>query len=147
MKDCEKIQELLTGYIDGELDSPTCRLLEQHILGCPECKEEYGSLKRLAAGTSSAMAFDEPPPEVWDSFLDSVYNRIERRTGWTMLWVGLAMLAAYGLFLYVTTDWAPPLAKFVCALPVGGLSLLFVSVLRQRLHVQKNDRYSRDVVR
>ena len=35
MNDCDKIQELITGYLDGELDAATSRLLEDHVWPVP----------------------------------------------------------------------------------------------------------------
>ena len=89
-------------------------------MACPQCRREYDLLKRLVVGTSAALAVDDPPEEVWDGFLESVYNRLERKSGWTILITGCLLLAVYGAILYVFLDWANPLTKFLLALPVGG---------------------------
>jgi predicted anti-sigma-YlaC factor YlaD len=137
----------LCGYLDGELDAVTRRSLEDHVLACETCRREYDVMKRLVIGTSAALAQDEPPEEVWDDFLGTVYNRLERKTGWAVLITGLMLLTVYGVGLYFLLPWADPLTKFLLSLPVGGLAILFSSIWRQRLLVAKTDRYSKEVMR
>ncbi len=90
----------------------------------------------------SAPAVDD---EIWDAFLDNVYNRVERRLGWTLLLVGLVIVAGVLLYEAIVLPWATPAFKALFAVPLAGLFMLFISVLRQRLHVARSDRYSRDV--
>lgn len=144
---CEQYQILISGHLDGELTGEQQRSLEEHLQGCPGCRRDYEDLKRLAVGTVRALVPPEPPPEVWDDFLDNVYNRLERRTGWGFLIAGLVLLAAYGIVMFVMEPWASALLKTLVAAPVLGLAVLFVSVLRQRLQAARNDRYSKEVRR
>ncbi len=144
---CEEIEVLISGYLDGELDAQDERRLKEHIEACPRCRREYDEMRRLVVGTSAAMTADLPPEEAWDRFLDTVYNRIERKTGWVALCLGTAAVVAYALALFVLLPWASPLVKLIVSLPVLGLFILFVSVLRQRLRAAKTDRYSREVFR
>jgi len=142
---CEEYHILISGYLDGELDEAARLTLEEHTKVCPACCRELDTMKRLVVGTTSVLAYEEPPEEVWDGFLDSVYNRLERRTGWIVLVLGLVTLVAYGVVLYWLLPWASGFTKVLLAVPVGGLILLFISVLRQRVRAAKTDRYSREV--
>ncbi len=144
---CNEIEVLISGYLDGELDARDQRRLEEHIAGCPQCHREYDEMRRLVVGTSAALTVDPPPEEAWDAFLDTVYNRIERKTGWVVLCLGTAAVVAYALALFVLVPWVSPLIKLIISLPVLGLFILFVSVLRERLRAAKTDRYSREVFR
>ena len=45
-RDCGRIFELLSEYLDQELTPATCQELESHLSGCPECIEFLGTLKR-----------------------------------------------------------------------------------------------------
>ena len=36
---CKQAAELITGYVDCELDSSECDALEAHLLGCPRCRD------------------------------------------------------------------------------------------------------------
>ena len=109
-------------------------------------RKEFERMKQLVNATSN-LAVDIPPEEVWDTFLDGVYNRMERRTGWLIFVLGAIGLAGFGFYLFITEPWGPALSKLLIATPVAGLVVLFISVLRQRLFVAKTDRYSKEVQR
>jgi predicted anti-sigma-YlaC factor YlaD len=144
---CESYQVLMSGSLDGELSAEEQQRLETHVQTCPGCRREYELLKRLVAGTALALIPEKPPPEVWDDFLDNVYNRLERKTGWAVLVVGLVALLIYGTVLYIVDPWMSTVTKILVAVPAFGLALLFISVLRQRLRAARTDRYSKEVHR
>ena len=58
--------------------------------------------------------------------------------GWILFAVGLVVAAVLGFNAFME---APILVKFLLAGIYGGLALLLVSVLRQRLTERKTDRY------
>jgi anti-sigma factor RsiW len=147
-KQCpEEFEILMSGYLDDELDEPARIRFEAMLEADPACRREFDVMKRLVLGTGRALALEEPPEEVWDTFLDSVYNRLERRTGWIILMLGMIILTAWSAALYFVLPWAPPAVKVLLALPVAGLVILFISVLRQRLRALKTDRYTKEVMR
>ena len=113
---------------------------------CDDCRHEFKTIKQLISA-ASGIAVASPPEEVWDTFLDGVYNRLERRTGWFFFVIGAVGLVALGIYYFVTEPFASAFQKTFLAVPAVGFSILFVSVLRQRLLVAKTDRYSRDIRR
>ena len=144
----EEQEVLLSGYLDGELGPEEQRRIEALLQEDPRFQYELNQLRTMAVGTVAAFAPRElPTGAMWDGLVDGVYARVERRTGWLLLCVGLLLLSSYGLFLYVSGPWASPVVKVLVALPVIGLFILFVSVLRQRLQAARTDRYSREVFR
>lgn len=46
---CPQARALVSDYIDGELDSPTARALENHLQTCPNCPPLYASLVETLA--------------------------------------------------------------------------------------------------
>ncbi len=44
--DCKKTQELLTSYVDGDLDNETVTLFDNHLDNCVNCKEEWSSFNK-----------------------------------------------------------------------------------------------------
>ena len=58
--------------------------------------------------------------------------------GWALLAVGLVVAAVLGFSAFME---APILVKFLLVGIYGGLFLLLVSVLRQRLTERKTDKY------
>ncbi len=144
---CEEQQIRITGHLDGELDAQETSALEAHLEDCPACKREYEAMKTLIVGTTACLKIAPPPEETWDAFLDNVYNRLERKTGWMLLIAGLIASAAYGALLFVAVPWAGWPLKVLLGALLAGLAILFVSVLRQRMRAAKTDRYTKEVKR
>jgi anti-sigma factor RsiW len=142
----EDVQSLISGYLDGELSPDDRAKVEQRVKEDEAFRQEFERMKTLVSAASS-FRVEIPPEEVWDTFLDGVYNRLERRTGWLLLIAGSTILTLYAIYSFVTQPWGPALLKVACAVPVVGAVLLFISVLRQRLAVARTDRYSREVKR
>lgn len=144
--DCDRYQPMISGYLDKELDEESRRKLERHMAECPKCKADYEKMARIVAA-ADRLRIEIPPDEVWDSFILGAYNRIERKTGWVAFIIGVAVLAVLGVFLFVVEPWASALVKILIAVPVVGLLVIFISVLRERIFLAKVDRYSREVQR
>ena len=138
---------LLSGYLDGELSPEQAAHVEALLAQDPLFRREFDVLKSLAVGTRAAFTAEALPDPMWEDFLVGVYARTERRLGWLLLVVGALLLLAAGALYFVNAPWAPLWLKGLVALPVVGLAVLFVSVLRQRLRAAKTDRYSREVFR
>ena len=144
--DCRACRDLISGYLDGELTREEQAKVERCLEESEAFRKEFERMKRLVNATSD-LAVEMPPEEVWDTFLDGVYNRMERQTGWIIFIIGVIGLAAFGIYVFVMEPWADALIKLLIATPVAGLLVLFISVLRQRLFVAKTDRYSKEIQR
>lgn len=148
MSRCEEhYRILISGYLDGELEPASKEDLENHLRECGACQRELDVMRRLFWGTTSAFAVSDLPEKAWDDFLDNVYNRLERKTGWAILLAGGVCLVLYAVYVFFMEPWTSALVKVLFATPIAGLAILFVSVLRQRLEDAKTDRYSREVHR
>ena len=71
----------------------------------------------------------------------SVYARIERGMGWSLLVIGLVIWVGYGVFAFITSPAIEAVTKLLIALPLVGVLMLLVSVIRERYHVSKRERY------
>lgn len=142
----EAMRAMISGYLDGELEPDERARFEQYVRDHPAFQEEIDEM-RLLVEASDALEPAPVPDEVWDSFLDNVYNRLERRTGWTLTVIGAVAILLLALYIVVVIPWAPPLVKLGVEILLLGLGVLFISVLRQRLFMLKTDRYSRDIKR
>lgn len=143
----DEFEVLLSGYLDGELDDVQRARFEMLVDELPSRRQEVESMRKLMVGTTALFAEARPPEEVWDTFLDDVYNRAERRFGWIVLVLGAAALSIFGMYHFVTEPWGSALLKTLVATPCIGLAILFVSILRNRLHTLRTDRYEREVHR
>lgn len=99
--DCRVAQELISPYIDGELDREEARQLEAHIESCSECRQRFGQIKAVVQMVG-VLEKEELP----DGFLDRLQARLEAEQVTGMIhrkhsrfsrwikWVGIAAAAA-----------------------------------------------------
>ncbi|MDP8236025.1 MAG: zf-HC2 domain-containing protein [Candidatus Erginobacter occultus] len=73
---CEEITDLLSGYLDGELDEGERKRVEEHLSVCPACAEELRALRGCVEGIGSLEEV-EPPAD----FLSRVHDRLEKKPG------------------------------------------------------------------
>lgn len=64
---CLEVQELLSAFIDNELDEDTMKKIQKHIDICPACKKDVDELKSIIDGLTSID--DVPVPEVFNERL------------------------------------------------------------------------------
>jgi len=148
-----KEASLLSAYVDGELTTTDVARIEAY-LNLPEEKSgpvrrEINSLREFAALTG-AMRLHAAPPEEWEVFWRSVYNRRERSLGWLLLSLGLAVVTAWGVWEMLTkllaADGLPWPVKGGALVTLVGLVVLVVSVVRERRYKRARTRY-KDIIR
>jgi anti-sigma factor RsiW len=61
---CERIEDLLSGLIDHELDPPTTEAVNEHLRSCPACRQEFEELQ-LIVQQSAALEPLEPPDRLY----------------------------------------------------------------------------------
>ena len=76
--DCKEIKELLTSYIDGELDAKNSGLLKQHLRGCSLCSEELKAIEEVR-GLLKTKKTVEPPPFLEDRIISAVKDTITQQ--------------------------------------------------------------------
>ncbi len=142
--DHKKTKELVSSYLDAELDADTRQKVEGHLAACSECRAELEGMRKLKE-VMGDMKLKSPPAEVWQVYWASVYNRLERRIGWILLSLGAIILLLFGGYKAVEgiirDPHTPFLLKSGILLAMGGSAVLLVSVLRERLFVRRRERY------
>ena len=139
---------LLSAYVDGELEADDIARVEAHLKADAAGRAEVERLRafnRLTAG----LQLREAPPEDWEVFWESAYNRAERSVGWILFAAGVLVAGAYGLWLVAAAVFASTLPIVVKAAIVAGatgLLVLLLSVLRERVFTRRRTRYD-DIVR
>lgn len=75
----EHVTELLTGYLDGLLDTEKQAMVETHLKSCEACAKEASDLKKLLHAFSSE---DEiiPPPSIKAKFLEQLEEEKNSRS-------------------------------------------------------------------
>jgi len=135
------VGELLSGYIDGELTQQVRQRVRLHCEACAECS---GELERLAemrrrVGQSTLSNLDTA---AWREKMDDNTVKTTRGAGWLLLIGGALVGGAFLAFeLFSGASELSTLEKVIFGGIYGGLLLLFISVLRQRLIERKTDKY------
>jgi predicted anti-sigma-YlaC factor YlaD len=142
--DHEKLKHLVSSYLDGELSREEREVVERHLEECSECRQAYREMRELGE-VMARMTMKEPPKEVWKVYTESVYNRLERGIGWILVSIGAMIIlffAGYHVLKGLIMDPGIPIlvkAGIFCGL--GGVVVLLVSLVRERLFVNKRERY------
>jgi anti-sigma factor RsiW len=139
---------LLSAYVDGELEANDVARVEAHLKVDAAARAEVERLRafnRLTAG----LQLREAPPEDWEKFWESAYNRVERSVGWILFAAGVLVAGAYGLWLVAAAVFGstlPIVVKAAVMAGATGLLVLLLSVLRERVFTRRRTRYD-DIVR
>ena len=147
--DPRKDAPLLSAYVDGELDADDRARVEAHLAADAEARREVERLRRLKEVTG-LLRLREAPDEDWEGFWRNAYNRGERSLGWLLLGAAVLVLGGWGVTVVLRSllgaDQLPLIVRGAVVGGVVGLGVLFVSVLRERLHKRGRTRY-KDVKR
>ena len=99
---------------------------------------------------AGALRLKDAPPEAWEEFWQSNYNRGERSLGWLLFGLAVLVLGGWGvthsLQALLGTDSLPFIVKGAVIGGMAGLGLLMLSVVRERLYKRRRTRY-KDVIR
>lgn len=140
MNGCGKIGESLSAYLDGELTQQDRQLVEVHVEGCRRCRSTLKELSRIREGIGQ---LDPPQPskEQWSKMMSLGISRTSRGFGWLLGIGGSLLLVGYGAYEFATDETTEALVKIGVAGGAGGVLLLLVSVLTDRLRARKTDKY------
>lgn len=132
-------EEMISGYLDGALPQVQAQRVRLHVEGCGTCRALYEELRTLREAAISTR-FDAPADNEWPELPLTRPGRISRSLGWVLLVAWLAVVSGLSLWRLLTQTGDPLEIFLMLGLP-GGLLLLFVSVLTDRLRDLKTDRY------
>lgn len=137
----DHVGELLSGFIDGELTQQDRQRVQLHIDGCKKCSADVDELRllRQTVGKARLSRLDD---DVWREAMDDTMVKASRGIGWLLV-VGAVLLGAgLGVYELVSSPSSMSLLeKMIVGGVYGGMLLIFISVLRQRLIERKTDRY------
>lgn len=141
---CHDYKNVMMGYLDNELEPEQKETFEEHLASCPECKSELQEFKRLKQITDE-VSLVEPEDKIWEQYWSSIYNRIERNTGWIVFSLAAILLLIYGGFKAIEEIIKDPTVDIILKAGllalIAGLAILLVSVFREKLYFRKKDRY------
>jgi predicted anti-sigma-YlaC factor YlaD len=136
----EHVGELLSGLLDGELTQQERQRVTLHCEQCESCRNDLSDLRALRErmGESRISVTGE---DHWRETMKEPITQNTRGLGWLLLIVGIVAVGGIGLGAFIVDPSVPTGMKLVLAAIYGGLALLLISVLRQRLIERKTDKY------
>jgi predicted anti-sigma-YlaC factor YlaD len=140
MMACGRFKELMMASLDGEICAADSAELESHLAECADCRREFDEHVKLSELVGE-IELPEPSREDMMEYWPSVYAKIERGAGWGLVIIGALIWVAYGVFLFITDPTTGSMTKFLIALPVVGVLMLLISVIRERVNVGRSERY------
>ena len=128
------------GLIDDELSVEEKNQINQHLIRCTACREEYESLSSSGA-LLGTVSFVEQTDEVLNQLWKNPFNRLVRNSGLVLLiggYLGLLLLAMVGVWRNKDGDVLP--AILISGIIIGFFLLLYQMIL-ERVKTYKNDPY------
>jgi hypothetical protein len=134
------VEELLSGYLDGELTQQQRQQVDLHLSGCETCRRNMVDLDdlRQRIGRSRLSPSGE---DIWRETMDDPGVNVTRGIGWLLFIGALLVITGLGIYEFIIDSSIETIWKVLASALYLGLAALFVSVLRQRLIERKSDRY------
>lgn len=132
-------EELITGYLDGALPQVQSQKVRLHVEDCGACRTLLEELRTLRE-TAMSTRFHGPAEDEWPELPRTVPSNLSRKMGWVVVIAWLVVVTGLAAWRFITQA-GDPLEIFLALGLPGGLLLLFVSVLMDRLRDLKTDRY------
>ena len=136
----DHVAELLSGFIDGELTQQDRQRVQIHCEQCATCRDELAQIRSVRSRVGSSR-LSETGEDRWRETMEDTTVKATRGIGWLILIGGI--LLAVGIFVIevIGSTTMSITEKLIVGGVYGGLLLLFISVLRQRLIERKTDKY------
>ena len=138
--DCDAIDELLSGHIDGELTQGARQRVDVHVDGCARCAARLDELKAVRASVG-ALPIGELDQETWRKMMNDATARTTRGIGWLLLIGGGIAVLGFAIYEFLLAETDAPLLKWGLIAFYVGLGVLLLAVIRQRMLARKTDRY------
>jgi len=133
-------------YVDNEMSISERIDFEEHLQTCESCRNKLRDMSIVKEVTDTVKIADLPEV-VWDRYWTGVYNRLERSVAWFIFILGSLMVSLYGLYKVVTDPGMKSFIGFGIILMLVGFAILLLSVIREKLTVNRSDRYISEVKR
>jgi len=142
---CGRIETDGMRYIDGEMTPDERSGFEEHLAGCETCREAMEELS-VVNRLTGMMRIRDPVDDFWENYWKSIMRRAERRFAWILLVTGAVLAAIWQLYRAVRDFGRLTFGKAALLIFAAGAVMLLVSVVRERIHQHRTDKY-RDIKR
>ena len=142
---CNRMETDGMRYLDHEMTADEIAGFEKHLAECGICRSMMEDLGRLDAFTGR-MKIKDPVDTFLEGYWKSIYRRFERKTAWIIIIAGAAVAVLYFMIMMLREIGKITIGTAALGLLLAGLVVLLISVIRERIHQKKTDRY-KDIVR
>lgn len=140
----DRLRELIVKEVDEQTTADEKLKLKGLLNKYPEFIQELNDQKKMKE-VSRNMKLKTPSSEVFDTYWTKVYNRIERGIAWIIFSIGAVILITYGLFKAVEEMISDGKLETIVKIGIigvlAGLVILIVSVIREKIIMDKTDKY------
>ncbi len=141
MNDTHHVEELLSGYLDGELTQQENQRIQLHLQECEHCTGLLKDLRELQTRMGASSLGTTAPD--WRETTNDALIENSRLLGFVLLCLSGVLFLGYGVYQFFTGDSTDWFEKLIVGGLYAGLVVLLLSVLRQRLLERKKDRYNK----
>ena len=138
----DKNFESLSGYIDGELTQQEAQKVMLWLENDNEYKKLHDELLSMRQEVQS-LSLQESELEYLDKLIKEPIAKTSRILGFILISASAVILIGLLLFFVFTNPTISLLLKFGIGLMGGGVLLLLISVLRQKMLNTKIEKYNR----
>lgn len=142
---CDRMESDGMRFLDGEMTPSEEEEFRKHMEGCPACRDSVEEFRSLGELTGSVKIKD-PMDTFWEGYWKSIYRRVERRTAWILILVGAVLVLIYEGYRVFRDLGEITFEKIAVLVLLTGFILLLISVIRERVHQRRTDKY-KDIVR
>ncbi len=102
--ECREWKERLSGYIDGEIPPGETREVEEHLAGCPACRDLERRMRALSAGLGKTDI--DPSPRMREELFarmesEGLLRKPRNLFVYSLRWAAIPVLAAAGLAIFL----------------------------------------------
>jgi len=136
----QHVDELLSGFVDGELTQQQRQRVTLHCEQCDTCRQNLEDIRALREriGQSKLSVTGE---DKWRETMNEPMVKNTLSLGWLLVIAGMVLLAGVVLVKFILDPGMALGMKLIISAIYGGMALLLISVLRQRLIERKTDKY------
>ncbi len=131
---------LICKVVDGTATPEEQKIMYELKEKDSEVQAEFDAQKKVAE-TFGFVGLPELDDSLRQQFISGVYNKLERKTGWILLIIGIVFVFGYGLYEFITKPDINSVYQIGITGIIIGFGLLFCSVLRIRVKLRKHDKY------
>jgi len=140
MSDCNKYKSLMMGLIDNELTHEETTQVNQHMIRCEACRNEFDDLSQ-SYSKLEYISFSSPSDDELDRIWKSPFSRFTRYAGLFIVFMGWIILVLYSMVEFLKSDTEPVLPKIAFMGIIIGFVILLYTVLSDRIKTLKTDPY------